>query len=79
MQAYVPLVRSRARYVAANATDDRDPTQPAFIRRRTTRVHLWADASRRRLTKRGLDQGRVLLVELGPLDCREELGHDLPP
>ena len=22
---------------------------------------------------------RVLLVKLGPLDCREELGHDLPP
>jgi len=79
VKPHTHLVRPRAGYVAAHATDHRDATQPALIGRRTAWVHLRADASRRRLTKRGLDQGRVLLVELGPLDCREELGHDLPP
>jgi len=79
VKPHTHLVRPRARYVTAHATDHRDATQPALIGRRTAGVHLRANASRRRLTKRGLDQGRVLLMELGPLDCREELGHDLPP
>jgi len=72
MQAYVPLVRSRARYVAAHATDDRDPTQPAFIRRRTTRVHPRGSARRTRFTERTLYQRGVLTLKLGPLNCGEE-------
>ena len=39
-QAHVALIGPRARDVAADATDHRDATQPALIRRRTT----WVDA-----------------------------------
>ena len=69
MQTYAPLVGSGARDVAANATDHRDPTQPAFITWRSVRRDLTSGDRQVRTTQRRLDCHALLFLKLRPFHC----------